>query len=42
MEGKKYNTVILAVVLQMCGILSLTLKEEHTVRVFWNGAEGNV
>ena len=34
---KKYKTIILSVVLGGCEIWSLTLREEHRIRVFENG-----
>jgi hypothetical protein len=37
-----YKTIILSVVLYGCETLSLTLREEHKVRVFENGAEENI
>jgi hypothetical protein len=36
---KVYKTIILLVVLYGCETLSLTLREEHRLRVFQNGAE---
>jgi hypothetical protein len=39
---KIYKTVILPVVLYGCGAWSLTLTEEHRLRVFEQGVEGNI
>jgi hypothetical protein len=37
-----YNTIILPVVLYGCETWSLTLREEHRLRVFENGAEEDI
>jgi hypothetical protein len=37
-----YKTIILSVVLYGCENLSVTLEEEHRLRVFENGAEENI
>jgi hypothetical protein len=37
-----YKTVILPVVLYGCETWSLTLREEHRLRVFENGAEEDI
>jgi hypothetical protein len=39
---KIYKTIILPVVLYGCETWSLTMREEHRLRVFENGAEGNI
>jgi hypothetical protein len=39
---KLYKTIILQVVLYGCETWSLTLREEHRLRVFENGAEENM
>jgi hypothetical protein len=38
---KIYKTIVLPVVLYECETWSLTLREEHRLRVFENGAEEN-
>jgi hypothetical protein len=37
-----YKTAILPVVSYVCETWSLTLREEHILRVFENGAEENI
>jgi hypothetical protein len=37
-----YKTIILPVVLCGCEIWSMTLREEHRLRVFENGAEEDI
>jgi hypothetical protein len=36
------KTIILPVVLYGCETWSLSLREEHRLRAFWNGAEENI
>jgi hypothetical protein len=37
-----YKTIILPVVLYWCETWSLTLREEHSLRIFKNGVEENI
>jgi hypothetical protein len=39
---RTYKTIILPVVLYECETFSLTLWEEHRLRLFENGAEENI
>jgi hypothetical protein len=42
LKAKIYKTIILPVVLNGCETWSLTLREEHRLRAFENGAEENI